>query len=150
VNTYSVRSLIEAFASLEPPDRDTLVGTYQGEYLGPPWLRRALDVTATLTVLRGWWGKDFPSPGHCENLVSRGGALERVLPVEVVEAVSLLDGKRGITLPYASDSPRPYRWVVDELRRTPDGRLLGVVVPVRRWLPRLRLPFMLHPVDREG
>lgn len=150
MNEYSVRSLRQAFESLEPPDLDTLVGTYRGEYLGPTWFRRLLDFTATLTVLRGWWGKDFHSPGHCENLVSRGGSIERVLPVDVVQAVSVLDGKMGITLPYAPDSPRPYRWVVDELRKTPSGALLGMAVPVRGWLPRIALPFMLRPADSEA
>jgi hypothetical protein len=135
---------------MEPPDLDTLVGTYRGEYVGPAWLRRLAGPTLGLTVLRGWWGKEFPSPGHCENLVLQGGTIKRVLPVEVVPAVSLLDGKMGITLPYSSNSSRPYRWVVDELRRTPTGSLLGMVVPAAGWLPRLALPFMLHPVDREG
>jgi len=132
---------------MEPPDPDTLLGTYRGEYVGPGWLRRLAGPTLGLTVLRGWWGKDFPSPGRCENLVSRGGTIERVLPVDVVQAVSLLDGKMGITLPYPPDSPRPYRWVVDELRLTPTGSLLGMVVPARRWLPRFALPFMLNPGD---
>ncbi|UCC63575.1 MAG: hypothetical protein JSV36_00510 [Anaerolineae bacterium] len=150
MDTHSIRSLRQVFESMEPPDLDTLVGTYRREYVGPAWLRRLAGLTLGLTVLRGWWGKDFPSPGRCENLVSRGGTIERVLPVEVVQAVSLLDGKMGITLAYSSDGPRPYRWVVDELRLTPTGSLLGMVVPVRRWLPRLALPFMLHPIDQEG
>jgi hypothetical protein len=150
MDTHSLRSLKRAFESMEPPDRDALVGTYRGEYVGPGWLRRLAGPTLGLTVLRGWWGKDFPSPGHCDNLISRGGTVERVLPVDVVQAVSLIDGKMGITLPYSSDSPRPYRWVMDELRLTPTGSLLGMVVPVPHWLPRLALPFMLHPVDQEG
>jgi hypothetical protein len=81
---------------------------------------------------------------------SRGGAIERVLPVDLVQAVSLLDGKMGITLPYSPDSAWPYRWVVDALRQTPAGDLLGMVVPARPWLPRLALPFMLHAVEQEG
>ena len=149
MDTYSIGSLGRAFESMEPPDLDSLVGTYRGEYVGPAWLRRLAGPTLGLTVLRGWWGKDFPSPGHCDNLVSRGGTIERVLPVDVVQAVSLLDGKTGITLPYSSDGPWPYRWVVDELRLTLTGSLLGMVVPAR-WLPRFALPFMLHPVDRES
>jgi hypothetical protein len=56
----------------------------------------------------------------------------------------------SITLPYSSDSPWPYRWVVDELRLTPTSSLLGMLVPARRGLPRFALPFMLHPVDQEG
>ena len=54
-------------------------------------------------------GKEFPSPGYCENPVSRVGTLERTLPVDVVQAVSLLDGKMGITLPYSPGSPGPFR-----------------------------------------
>ncbi len=150
MNTNSVRSLRQAFLSLEPPDLDTLVGTYRGEYVGPAWFRRLMDFTATLTVLRGWWGKDFHSPGHCENLVSRRGSIERVLPVDVVQAVSVLDGKMGITLPYGPDSPLPYRWVVDELRKTPSGALLGMAVSVRGPLPRIVLPFMLYPPGQEA
>jgi hypothetical protein len=150
MDTQSIRSLRRGFESREPPDLDTLVGTYRREYVGPSWLRRLAGPALGLTALRGWWGKDFPTPGRCENLVSRGETVERVLPVDVVRAVSLLDGKMGITLAYSSDSPRPYRWVVDELRLTETGSLLGMAVPSRRWLPRLALPFMLHPVDREG
>jgi hypothetical protein len=56
----------------------------------------------------------------------------------------------GLTLPYSPNGPRPYRWVVDELRQTPTGSLLGMVLPTRRWLPRFALPFMLHPVNGEG
>ena len=149
MHTQSSRTLPRAFESLEPPDLDTLVGTNRAEYVGPAWLRRLAGPALGLTVLRGWWGKDFPSPGHCDNLVSRGRTIERVLPVDVVQAVSLLDGKKSLTLAYSSGSPRPYRWVVDELRLTPSGSLLGMVVPARRWLPRFALPFMLHPVGRE-
>ncbi len=150
MDTHSIHSLRRAFGAMEPPDLETLVGTYRGEYVGPAWLRRLSGPSLGLTALRGWWGKDFPSPGCCENLVLRGGTIERVLPVDVVRAASLLDGKMSITLPYSSDSPRPYRWVVDELRLTATGSLLGMVVPTRRWLPRFALPFMLHPVDRVG
>jgi hypothetical protein len=149
VDTYSIGSLRRAFESMEPPDPGTLTGTYRGEYVGPGWFRRLAGPALGLTALRGWWGKDF-SAGHCENLVSRGGTIERVLPVDVVRAVSLLDGKMGISLPYSPDSAWPYRWVVDELRQTPTGSLLGMVVPARRWLPRLALPFMLHPFEQEG
>lgn len=150
MDTHSIRSLRRAFESMEPPDLDTLVGTYRGEYVGPAWLRRLAGPILGLTVLRGWWGKDFPSPGHCNNLVTRGGTMERVLPVDVVQAISLLDGKMSLTLAYSSDSPWPYRWVVDELRLTPAGSLLGMLVPARRGLPRFALPFMLHPVDQAG
>lgn len=150
MDTNSIGSLRRAFEAMEPPDRDTLVGTYRGEYVGPGWFRALAGPALGLTVLRGWWGKDFPSPGRCQNLVSRGGTIERVLPVDVVQAVSLLDGKRGITLPYSSGSPWPYRWVVDELRLAPNGSLLGMVVPARGWLPRFALPFMLHPVEPEA
>jgi hypothetical protein len=150
MDTHSIRSLRRAFESMGPPDLDTLVGTYRGEVIGPAWLRRLAGPILGLTVLRGWWGKDFPSPGHCDNLVSRDGTLERVLPVDVVQAISLLDGKMSLTLPYSSDSPWPYRWIVDELRLTPTNSLLGMLVPVRRGLPRFALPFMLHPVDQEG
>ena len=150
MDMHSIRALRQAFESMEPPNPEALVGTYRGEYVGPAWLRRLAGPALALTALRGWWGKEFPSPGHCDNLVSRRGTIARTLPVDVVQAISLLDGRMGITLPYSSGSPRPYRWVVDELRLAPAGSLLGMVVPARRWLPRFAVPFMLHPVDREG
>ena len=55
-----------------------------------------------------------------------------------------------MTLTYSAGSPLPFRWLVDELRQTPAGSLLGMVVTARPWLPRIGIPFMLHPLEEEG
>ena len=144
LNRQSLFAFPSYFASLPPPEMAALTGVWRAEFVGPGWLRRIAPPGLALLGLGGWWGKEFTSPGKASNIVERDGSLLRVLPMLVKEAVSLVDGQRGVAISYPSGSPFPWPWVVDEVRRLDETTLLALTLTTPRWLPRLPMPFLLH------
>jgi hypothetical protein len=144
MNLNSLGGLREWFGTLEPPDPHALRGVYQAEFVGPAWLRRMAGPTLGMAGLKGWWGKVFDPDKKAENIVARGDALLRALPMELQERESQVDGRPGVVLTYPPGSPFPWRWVVDELRQAGERQLLGLSMVNVGPLRNLTFPFLLH------
>ncbi len=140
-------SFAPLFFSLAPPEISALTGVYRAEFVGPGWLRTLAPLALALGGLRGWWGKAFGEQGDAINIVERGGIQRRVLPMTVVTAPSLLDGKPAVTLHYPPGSRFPWYWIVDELRRLDETTLLCVTLVNLSWVPKAAFPFLLQRVE---
>lgn len=140
----SLKFFKRVFMTLPSPDPLSLQGVFQGEFVGPAWLQRSVKPALALGGLGAWWGKEFDGTGRGINIVQRGESFERVVPMLVKGAISLVDGKTGVTLLYPPGSPFPLTWIVDELRQLDEGRLLGLAMVNRAWLRRFVFPFLLH------
>lgn len=123
-------------------------GDLEAAFVAP--LTRAAPPGLGLIGLRHWHGKRFrrsSSGVEGVNLVRRSGGLEEVLPMTLAEGVSLVDGLPALMVSYASDAPRLWRWVRDEIRAVSDGS--GFVGMTFGDLPGLRrlggTPFLLRP-----
>jgi len=137
------------FAALAPPPRESLTGRFQGELVGPVWLRYGGPILLALLGMRGWWGKEFGADGRGVNLVRRREGLRPAVPVVLREGPSRVDGRQGVQVEYPPESPRRWRPFVDELRWW-DGETLLAMSHLE--LPLLRgwtLPFLLHRVRPE-
>jgi hypothetical protein len=144
VDRGSLESLRRLFPMLAPPEPGALDGVYRAQLTGPSWWQQLSKIVLAPAGLGGWWGKEFDGQGNGKNIVSRGESLERVLPMEVVETISLVDGRQGISLRYPPGSRFPWTWCVDELRQIDEGTLLGMMVVNVGPLRKLAFPFILH------
>ena len=138
-----------SWSGLEAPDPDELVGDLAASFLPP--LRRVAPLGLGLVGLPRWWGKRFAADGRGGldgvNLVRPrgGGPLVGVLPMTARPGTSLADGRLALVVSYASDAPRPWRWVRDELRTRPDGTVVGLTFVDLPLLRRLGgTPFLLR------
>ena len=138
----SFRHYRQRFASLGVPE--VVEGVWQGEPVGPGWYRVLAGPSLAIGGLGGWWGKDFEGQGGIDNLLERGGALQRTLRGELVQADSLVDGKPCLRIEYPKGSRLPWTWIVDELRQVDEGELLGMMVLNISLLPHVAFPFALH------
>lgn len=123
------------------------VGDLAASFVAP--LTRLAPRGLALLGLRRWHGKRFRRAGagvEGANLVRRDGRLVETLPMTLTDGVSLSDGRPALVISYAGNAPRPWRWVRDELRIAPDGRLVAMTYVD---LPLLRslggTPFLLTP-----
>ena len=130
------------YATLDTPTMPA--GVWRGRPVGPGWFVTLAGPSLALGGLGGWWGKEFDGQGGIDNLLERGGALQRTLPGRVQEAASLLDGRSCQRIAYPKGSRLPWIWVVDELRQVGEGELLGMMVLNIKWLPRMAFPFTLQ------
>lgn len=132
------------FRTLLPPDVASLNGAYKGRFVGPRWLRLLAGPSIAVGGLGHWWGKEFDGHGQGVNVVLRQGRLARKLPMQIVLAPSLLDGRTGISIAYAPGSPYPWPWIVDEARSIDEKTLLCLTFVNKRGLRRRSFPFILH------
>jgi hypothetical protein len=148
LNLASYDQFLYLFRSLPSPALVLLRGLYRVEFVGPAWLRAGARPSLFLIGLGGWWGKEFWGEGHGVNIVVRRGSVQRVLPMQLVHAPSLIDGQVGVSLQYDRESPFPWPFVTDELRRLNPETLLGIKVFRFSPLARLPLPFLLRAADK--
>lgn len=142
-----LREYRERFAALPAPPRDSLAGRYQGQVVGPLWLRLLARPLLALLGMPGWWGKELGADGRGVNLVRRGRALRPSVPVVLRDAPSRVDGHWGVQAEYPREASWQWRLLVDELRWT-SGRTLLVQTHLRLpLLGRVTLPLLLHRVD---
>ncbi|MCD6639861.1 MAG: GMC oxidoreductase [Nocardioides sp.] len=150
--SHTVASLKRAWSDLAAPDADDLLAERAGDlaasFVAP--LTRIAPPGLGLVGLPRWHGKRFRRAGagiEGVNLVRQAGGLAEVLPMTLATGTSLADGRPALVVSYASDAPRPWRWVRDEVRRAPDGT--GFVGMTFVDLPGLRrlggTPFLLTP-----
>ncbi len=151
----SVRELQEAFREARAPDLATLLGSHDGEVLGPAWLRQGAALTFRLSGMPGWCGKTFhPATSDAdtlegENLVRRHGRTEPSIPIQARIVPSRIDGRPAIVIRYPTDARFPWRRVTDELRPLDDRTLLGLSFGIPLG-PRGGSPFVLRRADRTG
>lgn len=148
LNRLSLFAFKDLFATLQPPSPDALRGIYKGFFVGPGWVRVLVRPLLTITRMGDWRGKDFDRQGNAVNLVMHKGQIERRFPMSLEERASLIDGKPGLTLSYASTNPFPWPWIIDELRSLEPGLVLGMTMLKLRPLQYLALPFVLQ--SQEG
>ncbi len=146
----SLRSFKRLFMTLSPPKMDFLQGVFEAEFVGPAWLRWSAGPSLILGGLRGWWGKELDGVGQGVNIVRRGGAFERVLPMVMRETLSLVDGQAGVSLTYPPGSPFPWPLIVDELRCIDEKQLLALTIVNVKGLRRAAFPFVLHHREQDS
>ncbi len=144
LNRKSLAEIRRLFKDLHSPGLEDLHGIYQAEFVGPLWLRHSAGPAIALGGMPGWWGKEFGGVPHGFNLVRRGGRIRRDLGLRLARRPSLLDGRDGLCLVYATGSPFPWSLVIDELRWLDQDCLLGMTVVDRGALRHAACPFLLH------
>jgi hypothetical protein len=144
LNQYSLRRFHRLFASLAIPETDRLAGRYRGVFVGPGWVRALAAPALIISGLGGWWGKDIYEDGKAINIVQRQGKFSTCFPMAFVREQSQIDGREGAALHYQKGNPFPWMFIVDEMRRIDETRLLGMTrpnIPGLRWFA---LPFILQ------
>lgn len=142
----TVLSLRRAWSTFEPMAPEDLVGDLRASFVAP--LRKVAPVGLGLVGLPRWYGKRFRQQADRVEGVNllRGadGGLEEVMPMSLTLGLSLVDGLPALVVAYAPGTRKPWPWVRDELRRRPDGTVVGMTVVD---LPVLRrtggTPFLL-------
>jgi hypothetical protein len=154
VDLGSMSALRQAFLSAPDPTLADLVGTHEGEFIGPGWLRAAGPVMTRLGRMPGWCGKRFapaeggPTEGGTAdlvgvNLVRSGGQVSDSVPIKAAIGPSRLDGRPALIVVYPVDAPFPWPRVTDELRPFGDGVLLGMTFGIPASPPH-GAPFLLR------
>ena len=82
--------------------------------------------------------------GRGLNLVQRGGAEQKIMPVVLEERPSLVDAQPTLTVVYPPGSRWPWPTIVDELRWLQEDTLLGLTIVTRLGLHRFAFPFLLQ------
>ncbi|MCX6078327.1 MAG: hypothetical protein NTW32_02230 [Chloroflexi bacterium] len=146
-NLLSLKQFRSLFASLAIPLPDTILGTYHAAFVGPTWLRTAAAPALSVSGLGGWWGKEFLTDGSATNIVLRAGVFSSLFQMRLIETRSFIDQKHGLALHYQPESPFPWMFVVDELRRLDETSLLGMTIANLQGLRGLAFPFILQKTD---
>ncbi len=142
LNITQLKQAFRQAASIQATD---LHGFYAGVPAGPWWFRLGSGPTMGMTGFGGWLGKQVLGGGRAVNLFGSQSSPEQRFPMTLGRRTSWIDGQDTLVLNYPADARKPWCWVTDELRRMPDGRILGMTfvdVPVVR---HLVFPFVLKP-----
>jgi hypothetical protein len=145
--SHTLQEYRDRFATLAPAPRESLTGRFQGEMVGPAWLRYGGPLLLSLLGMRGWWGKEFGADGRGVNLVRRREGLKPSVPVVLREGASRVDGRQGMQVEYPPEAPPQWRPFVDELRWEDRDTLLAMSHLELPLLKRWTLPFLLHRVS---
>lgn len=138
-----IHRLLGIFSQSIPLQPGDLDGFWLGRLAGPWWLRLGGAPTLWLCGFNGWLGKSFSGRQHAINVFQSGDAQETRFPMHQVVQPSRLDGQPCLALLYKPDARVPWRWVTDELRRTPQGTVLGITFVDAPVLRRFAFPFTL-------
>ncbi|MCB8984769.1 MAG: hypothetical protein H6659_13150 [Ardenticatenaceae bacterium] len=143
LNQLPLTAFPELFHELTPPAMLQMHGRFRAEFVGPAWLRRVAPPGLAPLGLGGWWGKTFDGRGQGMNIVHRHGQLAEVIPIQLKEAASLVDGRSGLNITYPPGTRFPWPLIIDEVRWLDDATLLGLTLVTKAGLHRLALPFLL-------
>jgi hypothetical protein len=148
----SLFTLATAFSRARDPELADLLGTHDGSFAGPWWLRWAAPITVNLTGMAGWCGKAL-RPSGADTLVgenrSRGadGTVSASIPITARLGIARLDQRPAIIVDYPHTAPWPWRHVTDELRPLDGHTLLGLTYGIPA-TPPAGVPFLLHRATR--
>ncbi|HYN55831.1 MAG TPA: hypothetical protein VES03_01415 [Motilibacterales bacterium] len=147
-----MRDLREAYGSAPEPTLDDLVGTHEGQIIGPALLRAVIPRALSIGGMPGWCGKRFEmDPGAPEgpavgvNLLRSKGEVRDSIPMTARVGPSRLDGRPALVISYPPDGPFVWARVIDELRPFGEATLLGLTFEIPR-VP-LWVPFLLRRVS---
>lgn len=142
----TILSLRKEWSALAAPRLVDVRGDLEASFVAP--LTRVAPVGLGLMGLPRWFGKRFEMDGDQllgRNLVRAEDGLEETLPMTAALGPSWADDRPAMVVSYAPTSPRPWRWVRDELRLRPDGSMVGMTFVGLPLLRRLGgTPFLLH------
>lgn len=130
----------DRFARLPVPPVASRTGDWQVTFVGPGWLRRSAPIAIAAAGLPGWSGKRLLAADRAVNCLADG---RTVLPMQVAEALSVLDGRPVLAFTYGPAAPWPWCRVRDEIRALAPGRWLGMTVVALPGLRRVGWPFEL-------
>ncbi|MBK6328907.1 MAG: hypothetical protein IPF56_23690 [Chloroflexi bacterium] len=143
LNRLPLAAFPELFHGLTPPEISEMHGRFQAQFVGPGWLRRIAPPGLAPLGLGHWWGKRFDGRGQGMNIVRRRGELVEIIPIHLLNAVSLVDGRPGLNITYPPGTRFPWPIIIDEVRWLDDTTLLGLTLVTKVGLHRLALPFLL-------
>lgn len=145
----SLSALTAAFSRARDPELSDLVGTHDGVFAGPWWLRYPAPHVIRLIGMPGWCGKTFRHSDVStlltgENLV-RGadGQTQPSVPITARIGLSRLDRRPAIIIDYPRSASWPMRNITDELRPVDDHTLLGLTYGIPA-TPATGAPFILR------
>lgn len=145
LSKLSISRLKQAFRQGTPVRATELHGFYAGVPAGPWWFRLGSVPTMGLTGFGGWLGKQVLGQGHAVNLFESPAGPEQRFAMTLGRRASHIDGQDTLVLNYPADARAPWCWVTDELRWTPDGRILGMTFVEAPLIRHLVFPFVLQP-----
>ncbi|MDF3819761.1 hypothetical protein P3G55_07625 [Leptospira sp. 96542] len=140
----SLSKIKKIYVSLESPK--TIPNTnFKSEWVGPIWFQRIAKISLNFLSFKNWWGKSFDGTETAYNLFTKKESLdlEKKYPMKTYIGLSKIDNKPCLFLEYGKNSPFPWPLFVDEFRVLPNGSFLGMNYP--KFLPKLALPFLIHP-----
>lgn len=137
--------LKQAFRQAQPIQAGELQGFHAGEPAGPWWFRLGSTPTMYTTGFGGWMGKQFMGDGRAVNQFQVNSGIEFRFPMTLDRAPSRIDGIDTLVLIYPKNARAPWCWVIDELRRVPDGRILGMTFVDVPLIKHQVFPFVLTP-----
>jgi len=144
LNKLSLKDFSDLFTSAAVPDIGNTAGIYRATFVGPGWLRAAAGPTVAIGGLGSWWGKQLKADGTATNLVQKGENIETRFSMQLINTISVIDGKPALALIYGAENPFPWPHVVDELRQLDQGTFLGMTHINAGPLRKLAFPVLLE------
>lgn len=139
----NITQLKRTFRDAAKIQASELHGFHAGVPAGPWWFRLGSGPTMGLTGFGGWLGKQMLGQGRAVNLFGSPSGPEQRFPMTLGRRASWIDGQDTLVLNYPADARAPWCWVTDELRRVPDGRILGMTFVDAPLVRHLVFPFVL-------
>lgn len=121
---------------------DAVEGLWEASFLTP--MRTVAPLGLGLIGLPRWHGKQLSADGGVNVVRTRDGDLRETLAMTMCPDISWADGGPALALGYATDAPRPWRWVRDELRALDAHTILALTFTDRPGLRSTGLPFLLR------
>jgi hypothetical protein len=145
----SLSSLTSAFSRSRDPELSDLLGTHDGLFAGPWWLRYPAPFVIKVIGMPGWCGKTFRRSSVDtmligDNLVrAADGQIKPSVPITARIGTARLDRRPAIIIDYPDTASWPLRNITDEVRPLDDDTLLGLTYGIPA-APSTGAPFILR------
>lgn len=143
----SIKDLKKLYRDSALPDQTMRHGFFRASFIGPLWIRLSAKPTLNLTGLPHWQGKRFLTENSATNVLLQQGRDVDALEMSLEPVTSYVDGSKALAFCYGSNSPRPWRWVRDELRAIDGDTLLGITFVDLPILRNFAFPFLLERAE---